>query len=57
MDRARFMKIGEVARRYGVTPDAVRGWVRNGHLEAFRTGGRGIWLISLESLQRFEDRK
>jgi excisionase family DNA binding protein len=39
VSRDRFLRIGEVARRFGVTTDTIRTWVRQGRLRATRSKG------------------
>ncbi len=35
-DRGRFLRVGEVARRFGVTGETVRAWANSGVLRAIR---------------------
>jgi excisionase family DNA binding protein len=51
----------ELARRWGISVDKVRAWIRSGELRAVnaarRPGGRPRWLIGLEDLEAFERRR
>ena len=46
----------EVAELYGVTPKAVRIWIRGGRLEALDIGteGRKVYRITENQLEKFE---
>jgi transposase-like protein len=50
--------VRDVARRYRVSPDKVRAWVRRGELRAINTSpvlcGKPRWVITPEALERFE---
>ena len=51
----------ELAKRYGVSPDKVLGWIRNGELRAInvatKPGGRPRWRISESDIELFEVRR
>lgn len=49
----KLMTVGDVARRLGVTPDAVRRWTREGLLGSRRTEG-GVRLFTARAVDRFE---
>jgi len=48
----------QIAQRYGISPDKVRGWIVRGELAAVnvvaRLGGKPRWRISAEALEQFE---
>jgi hypothetical protein len=50
--------VRDVARRYRVAEDKVRGWIRRGELAAVNTAavlcGKPRWVITPEALARFE---
>jgi excisionase family DNA binding protein len=52
------LTVREVARRYRVGEDKVRGWIRSGELRAINTAatlcGKPRWVITPEALERFE---
>lgn len=56
--RAAGLTVEDVARRYRVSPDKVRGWIGRGELRAINTSaalcGRPRWIITPESLADFE---
>jgi len=43
---------GDVARRLGVTPAAVRQWVRNGRIVPARSTTSGIHLFGTDEVER-----
>ena len=51
----------EVARRYRVGEDKVRGWIRRGELKAINTSaalcGKPRWVITSDALTEFEGRR
>ena len=51
----------DVARRYRVGEDKVRGWITRGELKAINTAatlcGRPRWVIPPEALEEFERRR
>lgn len=51
----------KVARRYGVSPEKVIGWIRRGELHAMnaatRLDGRPRYLIDIRDLEAFELRR
>ena len=51
----------DVARRYRVSEDKVRAWIRLGELRAVNTSanlcGRPRWIVSAEALAAFEARR
>lgn len=51
-----FLRVHEVAERYGVQPETVRRWLRSGKLVGFRPGGEGDWRVGAEALAAFEAR-
>lgn len=52
------LTVAEVARRYRVGRDTVRGWIRSGDLPALNTGatlcGRPRFVVTAEGLAAFE---
>jgi hypothetical protein len=58
---ARGLTLAEVAARYRVGQDKVRGWVRRGELRAVNTATtlsfKPRWVISLDALAEFERRR
>ena len=52
------LTVADVARRYRVSEDKVRGWIRRGELRAVNTAaalcGRPRFVITPEALARFE---
>jgi excisionase family DNA binding protein len=57
---ARGLTVAEVARRYRVSPDKVRGWIRRGEMAAVNTSGvrsrKPRFVVPPEALERFERR-
>jgi len=55
------LTVREVARRYRVGEDKVRGWIRRGELADINTAatlcGKPRWVISAEALAEFERRR
>jgi transposase len=55
---ARGHTVREVARRYRVSPERVRGWIRRGELAAVNTAdvlrGKPRLVVTPEALARFE---
>jgi excisionase family DNA binding protein len=55
------LTVHEVARRFRVSPDKVRGWIRRGELAALNTAsalsGRPQLRITREALAAFEQRR
>jgi excisionase family DNA binding protein len=55
------LTVGEVARRYRVSPDKVRAWIARGELRAVNTAavlcGRPRWVIPPEAIPEFEQRR
>jgi excisionase family DNA binding protein len=55
------LTVAEVARRYRVSRDKVRTWIRQGELIAINTAsalcGKPRWVISAEALATFERRR
>lgn len=55
------LTVCDVARRYRVGEDKVRGWIANGELKAINTAtrlcGRPRWVISPDTLVEFERRR
>jgi hypothetical protein len=53
--------VAEVARRYRVGQDKVRGWIRRGELAAINTAtvlcGKPRWVITPDALAVFEKRR
>ena len=51
----------ELAKRWGISPDKVLSWIRNGELPAIdastRRGGRPRYLIDEEDILAFEERR
>jgi hypothetical protein len=52
------LTVRDVARRYRVSPDKVRAWIRRGDLQAVNTAtvlcGRPRWIILPDALAAFE---
>jgi hypothetical protein len=52
------LTVRDVAHRYRVSPDKVRGWIKQGELPAINTAagmcGKPRWVITPEALARFE---
>ena len=44
-----YLKVSEVAKKFGVTPLTVRRWIEKNQLKAVKLGGR--WYIEAESLK------
>lgn len=55
---ARGLTVADIARRYRVSPDRVRAWIRRGELAAVNTRdvrcGRPRFVVTQEALDRFE---
>jgi hypothetical protein len=55
------LTVADVARRYRVSPDKVRAWIRCGELPAVNTAtllcGRPRWVIPPDGLAAFEARR
>jgi transposase len=55
------LTVRDIARRYRVGEDKVRGWITRGELRAINTAaalcGRPRWVIPVESLVEFERRR
>jgi excisionase family DNA binding protein len=55
------LTVGDVAKRYRVSPDKVRAWIARGELRAVNTAasmcGKPRWVIPPESLAEFERRR
>lgn len=55
------LTVREVARRYRVSEDKVRAWIRSGELRAINTAavacGKSRWVIPPEALPEFERRR
>ena len=49
----------QVARRYGVSPDTVRGWIASGKLQAVNVGRgtRPRYRVSVDALKEFDSRR
>ena len=60
-DAPRGLTVPEVARRYRVSEDKVRGWIRRGEQKAINTAtvlcGRPRWVILPDALIQFERRR
>jgi hypothetical protein len=60
-DQPRGLTVADVAARYRVSPDKVRGWVRRGELAAINVAtalcGRAQLRITPEALAAFERRR
>jgi hypothetical protein len=54
----RGLTVIDVSRRYRVSPDTVRAWIRSGELDAISTAsarsGRPRFVVMPEALERFE---
>jgi len=46
----RYLKTTEIARRFGVSAQAVRKWIANGTLQAVRVGK--LWLVPEDELKK-----
>ena len=57
----RGLTVGDLARRYRVGEDKVRGWIRRGELRAINTAavlcGRARWVVPVDALAEFERRR
>jgi hypothetical protein len=55
---SRGLTVSDAARRYRVSPDKVRAWIRRGELHAINTAatlcGKPRWVIPPEALMQFE---
>jgi transposase len=55
------LSVREVSRRYRVSRDKVRAWIRAGELRAINTAavlcGRPRWVVPVDSLTQFEQRR
>ena len=53
--------VSEVARRYRVSADKVRGWIKAGELHAINTAallcGRPRWVVTSDALADFEKKR
>jgi transposase len=58
---ARGLTVRDVARRYRVSPDKIRLWIKKGELSAINTAaticGKPRWVIPAEALAEFERRR
>jgi hypothetical protein len=52
------LTVRDIARRYRVGPDKVRGWIRRGELLAVNTAPNNLarprWVVTPEALKQFE---
>jgi hypothetical protein len=55
------LTVRDVARRYRVGPDKVRGWITSGQLAAVNTAralcGRPRWVVTAQALAVFEQKR
>jgi hypothetical protein len=55
------LTVADVARRYRVSPDKVRAWIKRGELSAINTAaalcGKPRWVVMPEALSAFERRR
>jgi hypothetical protein len=55
------LTVADLARRYRVSPDKVRAWIRRGELAAVNTAsalcGKPRWVVTAEALAAFEKRR
>jgi transposase len=55
------LTVADVAARYRVSPDKVRGWIARGELAAVNTSavlsGKPRWVIQVSALETFEQRR
>lgn len=55
------LTVDDMAKRYRVGPDKVRGWIARGELKAINTAaalcGRPRWVITPDALAAFENRR
>lgn len=60
-DPARYSTPPEIADRYGVKPETVIGWIKNGELAALNLAARGSlrprYRVSPEALALFEQKR
>jgi excisionase family DNA binding protein len=52
-DGPRFLRLSDVAEVLNVSERQVYALVRRGDLPAIRLGGRGVWRVEAEALERF----
>jgi excisionase family DNA binding protein len=52
----RALRVKDVASLYGVTPQMVYGWIREGHIRPFRLPGGGAYRFRPSDLDEFENR-
>lgn len=45
------LRPSQIAKRYGITPNTIRGWIRTGRLEAVQTLG-GHYRLSAEAVDQ-----
>lgn len=55
-DRRTSWSVTELADRWGVTVDTVRGWIKDGRLDAYRLGGTGPYRVPAEAADAWEVR-
>jgi hypothetical protein len=50
--------VADLAARYRVGPDKIRGWIKRGELTAINTGsvlcGRSRFIVTADALEKFE---
>jgi hypothetical protein len=55
------LTVADIARRYRVGPDKVRGWIARGELRAINTAsalcGKPRWVVMPEAIRSFEQRR
>jgi hypothetical protein len=60
-ETARGYTVADLAKRYRVGPDKVRGWIARGELAAVNTAaalcGKPRWVVSADALAAFEGRR
>lgn len=49
-----YLTTQEAATVLGVRRETVIRWLNSGHLKGFKLGGRKLWRISRQEIERFE---
>ena len=51
-----YLKVPEIAKMTGISPEVVRKWCRNGELKAYKPGGKDM-LIKKSDFEAFMESK